>query len=235
MQKGKKFSFIVEVIGTKKTTLLLLKVLETITSHKNLHSRFLNTLSYLEYIGTRKMLKSLPAPVLNKTFLNHINEEIRHSLFLKNLAQKLSEKSYGFHEKEMIAGSEGSHYFQEVDHYSLKFSFSNPVLSYLYTTYAIEQRALLFYSLYNDILKKKNFPFSMQSILNDETEHLDHVLKKIQQKDPFWESNLVEISQFEHQKYFSFLISLEKEVFESSLMPPPHSLKKSENLSYHKI
>ncbi|MCZ0933482.1 MAG: hypothetical protein OXJ52_10090 [Oligoflexia bacterium] len=223
------------MIRTKKTTLLLLKILETVTTHKDLHFKFLNTLSYLEYIGARKMLKSLPAPILNKTFLEHINEEIRHSLFLKNLAQNLAEKSLGFKEQELIVGSTASHYFQEVDHYGLKFSFSNPVLNYLYTTYAIEQRAALFYSLYNDILKKKNFPFSMQTILNDEVEHLDHVLKKIQKLDPFWETNMEEISQFEHQKYFSFLISLEKKVSEFYLTPHFHPFKKENNPSYHKI
>ena len=208
--------------------------METITNCNSLHAKFLNTLSYLEYIGARKMLKSLPAPILNKIFLEHINEEIRHSLFLKSLAEKLTEASYGFKEQELIAGAEGGHYFQEVDHYSSKFSFSNPILSYLYTTYAVEQRALLFYSLYNDILKKKNFPFSLQSILNDEAEHLDYVLKEIQKIDPFWEAQLEEICQFEHQKYFSFLISLEREVSKLFLTSHFHSLKKA-SPSSHKI
>ena len=181
------------------------------------------------------MLKSLPAPLLNKVFLDHINEESRHSLFLKTIAQKLAEKSLGFKETELIAGSKASQYFQEVDHYALKFSFSNPVLNYLYTTYAIEQRAILFYSLYNDTLKKKSFQFSMQSILNDEASHLDYVLKKIQKMDPFWEKNLEEISQFEHQKYFSLLISLEKEISKPSFVPYLSSLKKEDKSSYHKI
>ena len=222
------------MIYTKKTTLLLLKVLERITSNTSLHARFLNTLSYLEYTGVRKMLKSLPSSILNKTFLDHINEEIRHSLFLKSLAQNLDKKSLSFKDHELLAKSTASHYFQEVDHYGLKFSFSNSVLNYLYTTYAVEQRALIFYSLYNDILKKKNFPFTMQAILNDEKNHLDHVLKKIQKMDPFWDKNLEEISQFEHQKYFAFLISLEKEISGLTLHPF-HPVKNAENSFYHKI
>lgn len=224
------------MINTKKTTLLLLKILETITSDQKLHAKFLNTLSYLEYIGARKMLKSLQAPILNKFFLDHINEEIRHSLLLKNLADKLFESRSSFKEQELIAGNSANHYFQEVDHYALKFSFSNSILNYLYTTYAIEQRALVFYSLYNDILKKKNFSFSVQSILNDEAEHLDYVMKKIQKIDPFCEIHLEEISQFEHQKYFSFLINLEKDISKhSDLASHLHCLKKESMPSYHKI
>ena len=213
----------------------MLKILERVANNKEWHAKFLNTLSYLEYIGARKMLKSLPAPVLNKSFLDHINEEIRHSLFLKSLAEKLTKTKWGFKEQELIAGASASHYFQEVDHYSSKFSFSNPVLNYLYTTYAIEQRAIIFYSLYNDILKKKNFPFTLQSILNDELEHLNSVLKEIQKTDPFWELNLEEISQFEHQKYFSLLICLDQEVSESALIPQLCSFKSADNSSYHKI
>ena len=225
------------MLKTKKTTLLLLTLLEKISSDDSLHARFLNTLSYLEYIGSRKMLKSLPSSVLDKVLLDHINEETRHSLILKSLAQKLAKKNMGFTEEEMIAGESAKNYFQEVDHYSLKFSFDNPVLNYLYTTYAVEQRALVFYSLYNDILKKRAFSFSLSSILDDELKHLDFVLNEIKSKDFNWENNLDEINQFEHKKYFTFLIDLEKSVFGyEDLVPPPYQhSQKDKSLFYHKI
>ena len=75
----------------------------------------------------------------------------------------------------------------------------------------------------------------MQSVLNDEEEHLNYTLKKIQKEDPSWETNLEEISQFEHQKYFSFLISLEEEVSKFVLAPPLHSLKPNNYSSCCKI
>lgn len=211
---------------TKKTTLLLLKVLEKIISNEGLHARWLNSLSYLEYIGARKMLKSLPAHILSKAFLDHIHEETRHSLFFKNLAQKIAQKNLSFKEHELLVPQAGNDYFQQVDHYSVKFSFSNPVISYLYTTYVVEQRAIAIYSLYDEILKRKGLSFSLQAILNDELTHLDFVFKKIQKTDPLWESSLEEISHFEHQKYFSFLIALEKEVSDRSLMADFHPLPK---------
>jgi len=219
--------------NTKKTTLLLLRILEKIISDKNLHSLWLNTLSYLEYIGTRKILKSLPAHILSKAFLDHIYEEAGHSLFFKNLAQKLAQRNLSFKEHELLAPQAGNGYFQQVDHYSVKFSFSNPVISYLYTTYILEQRALGFYSLYDEVLRKKGFSFSLQSVLDDEKTHLDFVFKKIQKIDPLWGSNLEEISHFEHQKYFSFLISLEKIIFDIPLMASFHQLQKEAGFSCH--
>ena len=218
---------------TKKTTLLLLKILEKITTNTTLHSRWLNTLSYLEYIGTRKILKSLPAHIFNKTFLEHVNEEARHSLFFKNLAQKVAQKKLSFKEYELLAPQIGSDYFQQIDRYTLKFSFTNPVINYLYTTYTVEERAIVVYSLYNEILKRKNFPFSLESVLNDEKKHLNYVFKKIQKMDPLWEKNLEDINHFEHQKYFAVLIALEKVSIETPLMKNFHQYKKETNYPYH--
>ena len=226
------------MLRTKKTTLLLLNILEKVSSDDSLHARFLNTLSYLEYIGSRKMLKSLPSSIFDKVLLDHVNEETRHSLILKSFAEKLAKKSMGFEEEELLIGESAKDYFQEVDHFSLKFGFNNPVLNYLYTTYAIEQRALVFYSLYNDILKKKGFPFSLSMILDDELKHLDAVFNQIKLKDFNWENNLDEINHFEHKKYFSFLIKLEQSVFgyENLLPTPPYQhSQKEKNLFYHKI
>ena len=181
------------------------------------------------------MLKGLPAPILNKTLLDHIFEEARHSLFFKNLAQKVAKKELTFKEHELLAPKASSDYFQQVDHFSVKFSFSNPFVNYLYTTYAVERRALVMYSLYDEVLKRKAFPFSVQTVLMDEKEHLDCVFKKIQESDPLWEDNLEEISAFEHQKYFSWLILLEKTLFDLPLSPFLHQVKNKTSSSYHQI
>ena len=221
---------------SKKTTLLLLKILEKITSDQNLHSRWLNTLSYLEYIGARKMLKALPAHILDETFLEHINEETRHSLFFKKLAQKQnSKKKIGFTEQEAIAPQSASDYFQKIDHYLGKFSFSNPILNYLYTTYIVEQRALVVYSLYDEILKRKSFSFSIQSVLNEEKNHLAFVFKEIQKWDPLWENHLEEARHFEHKKYFSLLIAFERDLFDIPFVKHFHQLNKEYNPPYQSV
>ena len=221
---------------TKKTTLLLLRILEKISSCQDLHSRWLNTLSFLEYIGLRKILKSLPAPVLSKGLLAHIQEESRHSLYFKGLAQKVAQKKMGFKEHELVAGSAANRYFQEVDQYSLRFSLSNPLMRYLYTTYVVEQRALAVYPLYNEILKRKGFAFSLQSVLNDEKNHRDFVFQKLKTHDPLWEKNLEDMQDFEHQKYFSLLIAVEGAVFDHRpLVPnfPPFTGKALRHSSHH--
>ncbi len=201
---------------SKKTTLLLIKILERIISDKTTHSSWLNTLSFLEYIGTRKMLKSLPAHSLNETLLEHINEESRHSLFFKRLAKKVSGKDLSFHEHEMLCSKQAESYFQQIDQKSKTLSRSNTILNYLYTTYIVELRATLVYSIYNKILERNDFPFTVNCILKEEEKHLETVMYSIKKLDPFSEQNFEEIKEYEHQIYFTLLRNLEEEVFKHS-------------------
>ena len=52
----------------------------------NLHARWLNMFSYLEYIGFRKIVKSQGAENLSLETLGHAVEEGRHALMLKKFA-----------------------------------------------------------------------------------------------------------------------------------------------------
>ncbi|MGI9548498.1 MAG: hypothetical protein ACR2M7_00750 [Bdellovibrionales bacterium] len=201
---------------TKKTTLLLIKILEKIVSDKDLHGLWLNTLSFLEYIGTRKMLKALPASCLNETLLAHINEESRHSLFFKKLSHKVSGKQFCFAEHEMICSKEAETYFQQIDKEATSFSRSNPILNYLYTTYTVELRAILLYSIYSKILKRNEFPFTLNFVLKEEEQHLAAVMQSIKTLDPFAEQNFEELKEFEHRAYFSLLRKLEQKIFHPS-------------------
>ena len=64
-------------------------LISQIVADPALHARWLNTFSYLEYVGFRKILKSQRAEVLTAAILTHACEEGRHALGLKKLAVKL--------------------------------------------------------------------------------------------------------------------------------------------------
>jgi len=61
-------------------------LLPEILEKPSIHARMVNTFSMLEYIGTRKILKSQDAPSMTLSLLAHIQEEIRHAQMLKKLA-----------------------------------------------------------------------------------------------------------------------------------------------------
>ena len=191
-------------------------ILEKIISCQKLHGRWLNTLSFLEYIGTRKILKSLPADILDETLLSHIAEEAFHSLFFKKLARKLTANNYSFKEEEMLTPKECESYFQQLDQKAELISNGKPELNYLYTTWIVETRAVNVYSLYNKILKEKQFSFTLNPILKDEEKHLMQVKHFIQQMDSQHKIHFKELIGFEGGEFLTLLGHLKKAVFQKT-------------------
>ena len=53
------------------------------------HVRFLNMLSLLEHLGSRKIMLSQMKGILTQDILKHLAEETRHAFFFKREAEKL--------------------------------------------------------------------------------------------------------------------------------------------------
>ena len=190
-------------------------ILEEIVSYRALHGRWLNTLSFLEYIGTRKILKSLPADILDEILLSHISEEAFHSLFFKKLARKVTQNNYSFREEELLLPEKCEDYFQNLDKKAESLSGGNKVLNYLYTTWIVETRAVNVYSLYNQILQAKRFPFTLNPILKDEEKHLKQVKNLIEKMDSRYEAHFQELMAFERKEFTSLLKDLKINVLQN--------------------
>ena len=198
--------------GEKTVSNQLERALNGITKCQKTHGQWLNTLSFMEYIGARKILKALPASVLNETLLGHISEEAFHSLFFKKLARKVTGGDPRFKEEDMLAEEECEGYFQNIDKKSKEISKGDVLLNYLYTTWAVETRAVCVYSIYNRILKDGGFFFSLNSVLKDETGHLKQVENSIGERDENHKLHFQELMKFECREFSSLLCALEREV-----------------------
>ncbi len=156
-------------------------VLEKILPDPTLHGRFLNTLSLLEYIGARKILKSQSAPRMNPYLIAHAAEEIRHSQILKKLAVKLG-ASLDYEESALLQPIEARAYIQGIDHCVAEvFGKSESWACYLYTTLLIEERALEFYPVYEQTLSKLGLGGQIAAILRDEEQHLAEMRRWIEE------------------------------------------------------
>ncbi len=149
------------------------EILKTIVNHPKLHGKFLNTLSMIEYIGARKILKSQNKENLNIIMLKHCSEELKHSIFLKSIALQVYDKLEDcYSEKTTLAYHEANNYIQGIDNICAKFlNKKENFLNYLLSTYTIEVRALEFYNYYNKILEDFNLDF----LIKEEHAHLDEM------------------------------------------------------------
>jgi rubrerythrin len=154
--------------------------LTEILSAPSRHYHWLKSLSYLEYIGYRKMVKAVPYSEVNQGVYHHLNDEIQHSFMLRELAEKsLGENSLTSEAlKAMTQIAED--YFQGIDARAHRdvvevLGTENPYLCYLGVSYAVEKRAMKVYPHYFSKLSQPSLKHVVQKIIKDESEHLSYL------------------------------------------------------------
>lgn len=158
---------------------------QKIISTPKLHSRFLNTLAMMEFLGAQKISSSLSFLTPTADLLEHVNEEYRHAYFLRAQALKLDINNNSFDRCHTMNFHRSRSYLLKLDaliarrlkqHYGAGFLKKWP---YLLTTYAIEKRALPFYESYQTMLSNIGSPIKIQSIISEEKSHLLTIEKEI--------------------------------------------------------
>ncbi len=186
----------------------------TIVKNPQLHARWLNTCSFLEYVGFRKIVKSQRAEVLNAAILTHAVEEGRHALWLKKLAMQIGGPAFETYAADMLLCSEEAEdYFQSLDH-QCEAQFTDhdererAKLTYLYVTWLIERRALEVYGLYKSALAGTDVCNKLEGILAEEIGHLRQVESDLAESDPQHATRAPLVIGLETQLYETFLGTL---------------------------
>ena len=197
-------------------------LVERIVTDPAFHARWLNTFSYLEYVGFRKIVKSQSADVLTAAILGHACEEGRHALGLKKLAIKLGGARFDSYAPEtLLRGEEAEAYFQDLDQfYDEAFADRLPEeraqLAYGYVTWLVEGRALDVYGIYKKALGESDIAKKLGSLLAEETKHLADVEALLQATDPGFSTRSKEFEAVESSLYQTFIDALTKELSQSS-------------------
>jgi len=195
-------------------------ILSIIVADSNLHARWINTFSHLEYVGFRKIVKSQHASFMDFETLSHAVEEGRHALLLKKLAMNVGGPKFNQYAPEtMIAHQQAEEYFQTLDtHCEIQMcEMSDSLkarLTYLYVTWLVEIRALVVYSHYQKALKKIGMKSPLTGLLADEDRHLASVEREIKFTDPNYISRSEKLKRFEAGLYQNYI-----EALSSELMP----------------
>lgn len=139
--------------------------------------KFFNTLSMMEYIGARKIIKSQHQDHLDEQILSHMYEEIRHAHVLKRVAIRFAGKACDSYAPEaLLAGEAAVRYMQAVDAGAKQeFGIDDPKLSYLYTTLLVEERANQYYALIDEGLRAVGKAEVFRGILVEEERHLEEI------------------------------------------------------------
>lgn len=137
------------------------------------HARFMNMLSMLEHMGSRKIMVSQMhrQDTLPEDTLKHLAEEARHAYFFKRQAERAAGHSLdGWTELNTAARVPALMYFGRMD-----AGISKDVgddLAYYWVSLVIELRACWLYRIYQEALEESDYQLSLKSLIAEEDGHL---------------------------------------------------------------
>lgn len=192
------------------------KVLSDIVANETNHALWLNTLSLLEHLGSRKILLTQSSEETSEMILKHATEEARHALFFKKAARTIRPSfQLGYQNSALVRGTAARIYFAKLDtlvRRSLRKVFPDQkeftYLAYLYTTTVIEKRAMVVYAAYDEILDKTGSPIRLTNLILEEEGHLSEMSAEMFRLDPNAKERLAALEAEESKIFARFWLQI---------------------------
>lgn len=150
--------------------------LSTVCEAESSEARWLQTLSLLEYMGARKIGRSVAAHYPPAEVLDHWADETRHAAVLARLAA-----SSGGDAPEPFQREATKAYFQAIDQRLCDAlasraetgseAWRGPYLSYLVVTSVVERRAMMVYPLYRAVTQRDDVRAQLSQLITEEQAH----------------------------------------------------------------
>jgi hypothetical protein len=145
------------------------------------HARFLNMLSLMEHIGSRKIVTSQTRGPLGCEVLKHLSEEARHAYFFKRTAERLARRPLDYGTRDTVAPTAARMYFGRLDA-GIDRALGDAAhveVPYLYVSLIVELRAIWAYGLYQQVLAEQDAGISLKSLLAEEELHLPQMQDRL--------------------------------------------------------
>ncbi|KUF45128.1 hypothetical protein [Myroides marinus] len=199
------------------------QLLNTIVQSDQLHSKWLNALSFMENTGARKISACEDPYGVTFLQLKHAAEEHRHAYYLKKQIKKLSvafKEDYSI--DSLLAANHTRQYLQRLDIFCVRYLKKELQLTgqqlkfaaYLLVTYAIELRADLLYPIYQEILEKHNSKVMVKSIIVEEQGHLEEMIAQLNVFSDKWQQYAEVVIRYEQELSNEWLSAILNEIKE---------------------
>lgn len=188
-------------------------LLKRIVQNGSVHAKWLNTLSFMENAGARKISKCEHPVLVTQIQLKHAAEEHRHAYYLKKQIGKIDpELCKTYESKELLAPVATRQYLHSLDIKACRylqevFQLNKEDLkyaAYLFVTYAIEVRADELYPVYQQVLTEDSSKIMVKSIILEEEGHLEEMINQLNEFSEDWQLHadcILEIEKDLHQQW----------------------------------
>ncbi|KFF74647.1 hypothetical protein HX13_11295 [Chryseobacterium sp. P1-3] len=196
-------------------------LLQKIVQDNSTHAKWLNTLSFMENAGARKISKCEHPVSVTLIQLKHAAEEHRHAYYLKKQIAKIHpELCKTYKSEELMAPIATRQYLHSLDTKACRylrtvFQLNQEELkyaAYLFVTYAIEVRADELYPVYQDILTKEASKVMVKSIILEEEGHLEEMINQLNEFSGDWQQHAENILKIEKALYNQWIDAITEEV-----------------------
>ena len=175
-----------------------------------LHCRFLNTLSLLEHIGSRKIMASQTSGgALCGDTLRHLAEEARHAWFFKHHAECAAGHAMAYDTDGIMAGPQARAYMARLDARIARAVSGQR--AYLYMSLVIELRAVWFYRIYQEALTASGKAIKLGGLLAEEDRHLDEMQDQLTALGEDLAARLPDFTAYEDRLFGNLLTALERD------------------------
>ncbi|MEM7651094.1 MAG: hypothetical protein AAF204_03305 [Pseudomonadota bacterium] len=142
------------------------------------HAKFLNMLSMLEHMGSRKiMVSQMNRPEeMDQDTLQHLAEEARHAYFFKRHAERINGSAMkGWVDENTMARVPALMYFGRMDAGISKQVGDRD--AYGWVSLIIELRACWLYRIYNEVVEEAGVHLPLKGLIAEEDGHLEEMFE----------------------------------------------------------
>ena len=173
-----------------------------------LHARFLNTLSLLEHIGSRKIMMSQARRAPGQDTLRHLAEETRHAFFFKRAAETMAQAPLSYDDPQLLAGAHARLYMGRLD--GRIGQATGGEAAYYYMSLLVEIRAIWFYRIYQSVLAQTGQVLNLKGLLAEETRHLSEMNSHLAALGENPQTHMPAFLAFEERCFANLLAGLEQ-------------------------
>lgn len=168
----------------------MFEVIQNVICDPLAHGRWLNTLSYLENCGARLIARSQHPTMVGKEVLKHAAEEFRHAYFFKAAIRRVWPAGLVDYRAGTLFGGWATHHYLDRLNSQISRLLKEEwgmrgaelrAAAYVLVTLAIEERAMEIYPLYQELLTVHRIPLSIQSIIREESHHLEEIVEMLEE------------------------------------------------------
>ena len=174
---------------------------------------FFNTLSYMEHIGSYKIMATQRSDVLDYPTLKHLNEETGHAVFFKRHAERHKGAQLDYSHASLIAPAYARGYFGRLEASMVQFfgRQANYRTIYLYMSLIVEFRAVWAYEILQRCIERQQLDVSLAKLLAEEQGHLNSMVRRLDADGDFSQATVQQFWDKERNVYVRLMKAIERQ------------------------